>query len=286
MSAAPDISIVIVNWNVRDFLDNSIQSIKDETRGHTFEIIVVDNNSSDDSVEMLRAKHPDVKLIVNTDNAGIARANNQGMSEARGGNVCLFNPDTLVIDGAFDKLLKFLDDNPGVSAVGPKLLLGDGCTQLSCLDRFPSLWTEFCDMSRLLLLFPNSRFFAGIRMGWWDHAETRDVEMLSTACMVMRREALEAVGGMDEGFRFMYDDMDFCLRIRRSGRRIVYYPHALVRHFKGKSSGQAAAFSRRERYKGRLLYFRKHYPAPVRLVHAAMAHTHRALTLLASKAGM
>lgn len=266
----PDISVVTVNWKVKDLLDACIRSVFARTRRHGVEMIVVDNDSRDGSVEMVRDKYPAVNLIANPENSGIAKGNNLGAAASRGRYIVFLNPDTEIIDSALDDMADWLDAHPEAGAVTCKLLSADDSAQRSCCSAFPSLWTEFCDLSTLSVRFPRSRLFNGVMMVDWDYNGTREVERAATACMMVRREAVEEIGGMDERFFFMYDDVDFCRRLRLRGRRIFYVGDIRIRHYHRASSSQAAKFARAITHRGSKLYFRKHTSFPVAIIHSIM----------------
>ena len=257
-STNPDVSIVTVSWNVKDMLLECIKSIYEKTKNYSFEMIIVDNDSRDGTMDAVAEKYPEIKLIRNNFNGGIAVANNQGINASKGRFVCLLNPDTYLINNAIDILIKYLEDNSTVSAVGPKSNNPGEVIETNFYDRFPSLWTMFKDMSTLSARFPNSRIFGKYYFGNWNFDSERHVVHLATACMVLRREVIDNVGIMDEQF-FMYsDDLDFCYRITKSGRKIMYFPDAEIFHHKGASSKQNHEIPlhvRQSFYK----YFVKHY---------------------------
>jgi|WetSurMetagenome_2_1015567.scaffolds.fasta_scaffold05961_5 GT2 family glycosyltransferase len=231
-----DVSIVIVNWKVKDLLRQCLSSIGGATHDLLLEVIVVDNNSGDGSSEMIRQEFPDVRLIANTENAGFARANNQGIAISRGRYILLLNPDTIVIGKSIPAMAAFLDGNREAGAVGPKIRFPDGTIQYTCARNLPSLLTGFLDLSGLSYKFPKGRVTGSWQMGYWDHNDERDVDAISGACMMVKREVIDRIGLLDEKY-FMYgEDIDWCFRIKRGGWKIRYLPTAEITHFAGQSS--------------------------------------------------
>ena len=250
------LSVIIVNWNVRDLLRECLRSIEAGKGGLSLEIIVVDSASSDDSVAMGRSEFPSVHLIACTENVGFPRGNNLGLQEARGDYLLLLNPDTVIVDDALAVLVSYLQANPDVGVVGPQLLNPDGSVQ-SSRRRFPTVTTGFFESTWLEGLAPGilRRYYA---LDLPD-AATADVDWLTGACIMVPRSTYEAVGGMDEGY-FMYsEELDWCRRIKESGRRVVYYPAAQVIHHVGKSSEQAVTARHINFNQAKLRYFRKYH---------------------------
>lgn len=250
------LSVIIVNWNVRDLLRECLRSIEAGKGGLSLEIIVVDSASSDDSVAMVRSEFPSVHLIACTENVGFPRGNNLGLQEARGDYLLLLNPDTVIVDDALAVLVSYLQANPDVGVVGPQLLNLDGSVQ-SSRRRFPTAATGFFESTWLEGLAPGilRRYYA---LDLPD-AATADVDWLTGACIMVPRSTYEAVGGMDEGY-FMYsEELDWCRRIKESGRRVVYYPAAQVIHHVGKSSEQAVTARHINFNRAKLRYFRKYH---------------------------
>ena len=253
----PDLSIVIVNWNVRDLLHRCLRSILVNSPTCTLEIIVVDNGSSDDSVKMVRAEFPNVHLIANAENRGFPAANNQGLAIAQGRYVLLLNPDTEIVGGALATLVAFADVHPDVGIVGPQLLYPDGSVQ-SSRRRFPTLATGFLESTWLERYAPRHLLE---RYEFLDQPNdvTQDVDWLYGAALLARREAVEQVGPLDEGF-FMYsEEMDWCHRFRDAGWRVVYLPAAQIVHHEGKSSEQVIAARHIHFQTSKVRYFRKYH---------------------------
>ncbi len=253
------LSIVIVNWNSYRFLERCLQSIAETLSPAVYEVIVVDNASTDDSVSLIRSGFPAVRLIANDNNAGFARANNQGFAGSKGKYVLILNPDTVVLPQAIERLTGFLDQHPDFAAVGPKLVNADKTIQFECARNFPTLFTELFWITTLVRRFPKNKVVGRYLMSYWDHLSGREVDCLSGAGILIRREVLENINFFDEGF-FMYgEDVDLCYRVRKSGRRIYYLPEAEIIHYGGGSSrlisARAAAHDRQALQR----FFRKHY---------------------------
>lgn len=249
-----DLSIVVLNWNVRDLLERCLASLRSEH--YTLEIIVVDNASRDDSVALVRAKFPQVTLIANAENRGFTGGNNQGIAAAHGRYVMVLNPDTEVLGNALDRLVVYLDEQPDVGALGPQLLNPDRSIQ-SSRRRFPTLTTAFFESTWLQGLAPR-----GILTHYYlddvPPAHIQEVDWLNGACTVFRREVLDRVGVYDAQNFFMYsEELDLCRRVKEAGWKIVYLPEAQVVHYVGQSSDQAVAARHIYFQTSKVHYFRK-----------------------------
>jgi GT2 family glycosyltransferase len=227
-----DISVVIVGWNAKHYLELCLDSLVTAPPSRSTEIIVVDNASSDGSVEMIETRFPHVKLIRSDQNLGFAKGNNVAIRQCQGRYISLVNPDVKVLPGCLDALADFLDQNPKVGNVGPRVFNPD-MTQQSTCRRFPTLWNNFCMASGLATAFKNSRFFAGEHMFYFPHDRTLAVDVLVGCFSMVRREAFDAVGLLDEGL-FMYgDDVDWCRRAWKAGWQVVFFPGARAIHDRG-----------------------------------------------------
>lgn len=252
-----DLSIITVNWNTKDFLSQCLESIKTETKKISCEIIVVDNFSSDGSPEMMEKKFPEVTLIKNRKNEGYGRANNQGLAKARGKYILFLNSDVAVKENCLDRMFDFMEKNPEVGASSCTLTFPDGSLQHSC-RRFPSFKVFFSMMIGLRYFFPNLKIFRKYLMLDWDHSDTREVDQIMGSFMFVRRDVLDQVGSFDERYWMYFEEVDLCLRIKRSGWKIVHYPYATAVHFLSKSSEQWGKMKRREEFERSLLkYFKK-----------------------------
>ena len=251
-----DLSIVILNWNVRDLLDGCLASIRPQ--GLTLETIVVDNASTDGSVTMVRSKYPEVTVIASSINRGFTGGNNQGIAASHGRYVLVLNPDTEIVGDALERMAAYLDDHPAVGALGPQLLNADGSIQ-SSRRRFPTLATAFFESTWLQSLAPRGM----LRRYYMDDVSpdvTQEVDWLFGACTIFRREVLDDVGVYDEQNFFMYsEELDLCHRVRAAGWQIVYLPEAKVIHHSGKSSEQAVASRHIYFQSSKVHYFRKYH---------------------------
>jgi GT2 family glycosyltransferase len=253
-----DLSVVIVNWNTREFLSRCLRSVYDTTLDLDFEVIVVDNGSTDGSQDMVRRKFPAVSLIVNTENKGFAKANNQAIRRSRGRYVLLLNSDAFVCENTIEHTVAFMDGHPEAGMAGCKLLYEDGRLQPSCYA-FPTLSTEFFIAVGLDRLFPKSRLFGKYGMTYWDFDDIREVDVILGAFMMVRATAIDEVGLMDERY-FMYsEEVDWCYRFRDKGWRIYFYPHVEAVHVGGGSTRRVRAEMLVRLYGSRIEFFRKHH---------------------------
>jgi Predicted glycosyltransferases len=265
----PDLSVIIVNWNVRNLLRRCLHSILASLPACQLEIIVVDNGSTDGSPEMVRTEFPQVHLMANPDNRGFTGANNQGLAVARGRYVLLLNPDTEVVGDALETLVAFADAHPDVGVVGPQLLNPDGTVQ-SSRRRFPTLATALLESTWLQPYAPR-RLLARYYVLDRPDDEVQDVDWVTGAALMARREAVEQVGPLDEGF-FMYsEELDWCRRFRAAGWRVVYLPTARVIHHEGKSSEQVLPARHIHFQTSKIRYFRKyHGPAAAEVLRLVL----------------
>jgi len=214
-----DIAIIIVNWNTRDILGQCLQSVFASQTAKQFEVWVVDNGSSDGSKQMIKDSYPRTRLISNCDNVGFARANNQAVELSSGDYVMLLNPDTMVEKDVIEILANYLDENPEIGAVGPRLLNPDGTLQESAYPE-PTLVREFWRMFHLDRFY----YYAEYPMDSWSEKEAKEVDVLMGACLLIRRKALDQVGLLDEEFFVYSEEVDLCTRIRNYGWRISWLP--------------------------------------------------------------
>ena len=228
------ISVIMINWNT-DFTEQCLTSLTLAPSNRSIETIVVDNCSSDGSPEMVEDKFPQVRLIRSHKNLGFARANNLGIHHSSGRYISLVNSDAKVVLGCLDTLADYLDQNPAVGNVGPRVLNPDMTLQSSC-RRFPTLWNNFCSATGLASAFKGFRLFSGEHMFFFRHDRTMAVEVLVGCFWMLRRDAIKDVGLLDEDF-FMYgEDVDWCRRCWKAGWRIVFLPTAQAIHYRGGSS--------------------------------------------------
>jgi len=253
-----NLSIIIVNYNVKEFLQNLIHSIYKAGENLKYEIIIVDNASDDGSVEFLREKFPQIKLIVNNKNLGFSKANNIGLKHASGRYILLLNPDTIVQEDTFEKMINFFETTPDAGMAGCKILNPDGTLQLACRRSFPGHWTSFCKVTGLSNLFPNSRLFARYNLTYLNENETYEVDAISGSFMMIRREAYEKVGNLDEQF-FMYgEDLDWCYRMQKTGYKVYYVHNTTIIHYKGESTKRSSMDETKVFYSAMHLFVKKH----------------------------
>ncbi len=251
-----DLSIIIVNWNTRDLLAQCLESVYDTVSDLDFEVIVVDNASVDGSVELMRQNFPQVQLIVNTENKGFVRANNQALARCQGRYVLLFNSDAQALFASLDSVIQFMDEHPGAGITGVRLLNPDRSFQASYTP-FPTLWREFLILSGLgrYLIRPT---FPG-RGPEIKKGAQRIVGYVEGACLAVRREAVDQIGGLDEHI-FMYaEEVDWCYRFRQAGWEVWYLPQFPIVHYGGQSSKKHRKRMEAELYRSRVYFFRKHY---------------------------
>lgn len=251
-----ELSVVILNYNVQHFLELCLQSVVKATSHLQAEIIVVDNASADDSVSMVQTHFPQVKLIVNEGNAGFPKGNNMGVDVATGKYICILNPDTVVAEDTFDKLLEFADGKDDLGIVGPKLLDGSGRFLPESKRGVPTPWVAFTKFLELYKYFPKR--FGKYYFMQLDENEVGETEILVGAFMFMKRELYLALGGFDEGC-FMYsDDIDLSYLSMKSGHKNYYFPKTHVIHYKGESTNKDETFLRRFR-EAMNFFYRKHF---------------------------
>ncbi|WP_407180110.1 glycosyltransferase family 2 protein [Bradyrhizobium sp. STM 3562] len=253
-----DVSVVIVSWNTREILRGCLHSVFNETRQASFEVIVIDNNSHDGSAEMVRADFPAVKLIANPQNRGFAAACNQGMRLASARFVLLLNPDTLVLDDAISRCVRYADVRPDIGVVGCQVLENESRISPTGFS-FPNPLNVFLALSGLSRLFPGSRLFGRPELSWWDRNTEQDVDVVTGMFMLVRREAIAEVGLMDESYFVYGEEADWCYRFAKAGWRRVFTPCAKIVHLDGgaKSTSQASKKMFVQLQKSSMIYHRK-----------------------------
>ncbi len=255
----PLVSVVIVNYNVRDFLHNCLQSLQRSLHGMASEVIVIDNHSTDGSVEFLTPLFPEVRFIALKENLGFGKANNIGFSMSKGRYVLCLNPDTLLSEDTMEVMFDYMEQHPDVGLSGCRLLNGDGTFQLACRRGFPTPWVAFTRSFGLQSLFPKSPLFGRYNQTFRDVNETYNVDAVSGAFMLIRREALEQVQGFDPDF-FMYgEDLDICYRITQHGWNVAYVHTTSVIHFKGESTKRSSLNEVGVFYDAMAIFVRKHF---------------------------
>lgn len=254
-----DLSILIVSYNTRELTLGALRSVYRSETNCACEVIVIDNASSDGSVEAIREEFPQVKIIENRDNIGFAKANNQGIREASGRYILLLNSDTIIAPDTIETMVSFMDDRPEVGASGCKVVLPDGSLDKACRRGFPTPSASFYYISGFSKLFPNHPKFNQYHLGHLDPDEACEVDCLVGAFMLVRREAIDEVGGLDEQF-FMYgEDIDWCYRLKQAGWIIYYYPETTIVHYKGAGKKRRSRKIVYEFHRAMWLFHRKHY---------------------------
>ena len=256
----PILSVVIVSWNTRQLTLDCVSSLESTREALSTEITVVDNASSDDTVEKLRQQFPYVKVIANPENLGFARGNNIGLRICTGKYVALINSDVVVPKGCLEKMIRYLEENARIGMLGPKMILRDGSIGKSVYAS-PTVWNWFCNALGLSAVFKHSRLFGNFELADFDYNKTQDVDMLTGWLWLVRSTALDEVGVLDDQF-FMYgEDIDWPKRFRRAGWRVTYYSEAQAIHYCGASSDRAPTRFYVEMNRANLQYFRKHHGA-------------------------
>lgn len=253
------ISIVIVSYNVRDLLQQALDSLIDAAEGFTHEIFVVDNASKDHTVEMVQQKYPKVKLIVNPKNVGFSAANNQAILQAKGEYILVINPDTITSADTLHKVVNFMDAQENAGGLGVRMINGQGKFLGESKRGLPTPWAAFNKFVGLSALFPKSKFFNRYYMGWIGEFETAEIEVLAGAFMFLRKKALDQIGLFDESF-FMYgEDIDLSYRLKLAGFKNFYFPETYIIHFKGQSTRKLSWRYIRSFYGAMFIFVRKYF---------------------------
>ncbi len=268
-----DLSIIIVSYNTKDFLRKCLESLqKNLSKKLKVEIIVVDNNSSDDSTDMVKEKFPDVMLIANKENLGFSKANNLGIEKSAGKYVLFLNPDTEVPQNTVEELLNFMDGHQDCAASTGKVVMPNGELDDAAHRGFPTPWNAITHFSGLSKVFPKSKLFTGYSLGWMDIDSVHEIDACAGAFMLVRREGGKEVQWWDEDFFWYGEDLDFCYRLKQKGWKIYYVPAVSILHYKGVSGGikkhsQGISTASKEtkiratkaRFQAMRIFYRKHY---------------------------
>jgi GT2 family glycosyltransferase len=263
----PDISIVLLNYNTRELTMKAIETVYDSDMGpYTLEVILCDNASTDDIEPDVKKRFPDVLFIQNGGNVGFAGGNNPGIEKSRGRYVLLLNTDTEVAKTTLATMIKYMDDHADVGASTCKLLLMDGTIDPACHRGFPTPWAACAYYAGLERLFPNNRLFGGYHLTYLDKSTIHEVDMISGAFLLIRRSVLTQIGLLDTDYLMYGEDMDWCIRIRRAGWKIIYNPTVTILHKKKQSGRANADRARRIRTEGMFftynkLFYKKNYDA-------------------------
>jgi hypothetical protein len=267
-----DLSIVIVSYNTKEFLNNCLASIKKTAKYFTYEIVVVDNASGDGSPEMVTQEFKDVLLISNKKNLGFSKANNLGVKKSTGRYVLFLNSDTIVYENTLKYMINFMDENKNVGASTCKLVMPNGKIDDASHRGFPTPWNSFSHFTGLAKIFPKSKLFGGYNLGFGDLSKTHEIDALAGAFTLVRRKAGEEVYWWDEDYFFYGEDIDFCYKLKQKGWKIYYVPQVSILHYKGVSGGikkhsqdissanqETRVKSQKERFRAMRLFYKKHY---------------------------
>ena len=253
------LSIVIVNYNVKNLLKKCLESIFKYEKDIEFEVIVVDNNSNDHSQGMLKRDFPQVKLIENKRNLGFSRGCNQGIKQSQGRYILLLNPDTELTPGGFKKMIDFMDSKSEAGICGPKMMDQEGNLHLSCRS-FPSYLTAISSSQSILnRIFPQNLLSQKYLLKEKDHSQIREVDWVSGSCLLAKKEMLEKVGLLDERFYMYVEDVDLCYRAKMAGFSVFYFPLVAVIHHIGKSTQKKKFSMLVEHHKSMYYFYRKHH---------------------------
>ena len=259
MTSTPDISVIIVNYNVKDYLLQCLRSLNASVGSVTTEVIVVDNDSHDGSVDELQPLFPSVRWIALDENIGFGRANNVGLEHASGRYVLYLNPDTIIGADTLSVMCRFLDEHPKTGIAGCKVLNPDGSFQVACRRGLPTPWVSFCKLFGLQRLFPSSKLFAGYNLTYLPVDATYAVDALIGAFMVGRTELMRSLGGFDPAF-FMYgEDIDLCYRVQQAGFDVTYVHTTSIVHYKGESTKRSSINEVRVFYDAMEIFAKKHF---------------------------
>lgn len=254
------LSVIIVNYNVKYFIEVCLHSVFRAAEGIDAEVIVVDNNSKDDSCAMIRAKYPQVRLIENKENLGFSRANNQGVAIAQGEYILFLNPDTVMPEDFLRKMIAYMDAHPEAGSIGPRLIDGRGKYAPDGKKSFPSLSVAIFKTTGINKIFKNSTYFNKYYAVHVQEQETAEVDILSGCCMMVRRSVIDKVNGAFDEAYFMYcEDFDLCYRIQKAGYKNIYYPEVTLIHYKGESTRKATISHVRIFNDALSVFVRKHY---------------------------
>jgi GT2 family glycosyltransferase len=254
------LSVIILNYNVRYFLELCVLSVESALRNIHSEIIVVDNDSSDESCEMIKMRFPNVKLIQNSQNLGFPKGNNIGVAQAKGDYICILNPDTVVAEDTFEKVLAFAKKQNDLGMIGVKLIDGTGNFLPESKRGIPTPWVAFTKITSLYKLFPKSNLFNKYYAQHLDENQTGKVEILVGAFMFLKKALYDEVGGFDE-YCFMYsDDIDLSYMVLQKGKNNYYFHETSVIHYKGESTSKDAVYMKRFQ-EAMEFFYKKHFQA-------------------------
>lgn len=252
------LSIIIVNYNTGKLLFDCVKSIYAESGFSDFEIIIIDNASRDDSLMRLKKEYLDIRIIINKENLGFAKAVNQALDIANKEFILLLNPDTVMLSGCLEKMVTFLQNNPKAGACGPAIYKSDNNLQMSC-HHFPRLVDIFFDKSHLNKIFRKNSLFGRYQMSYWNHDSIKQVDWLTGACFMIRAALLREINGLDPRFFMFCEDIDLCIRVKEKGFKIFYLPQAKIIHHKSGSSNIVKNKPPVISWESLIIFWKKHY---------------------------
>lgn len=267
-----DLSIILVSYNTKTFIKEAIASVIATLDSISYEIIVVDNNSTDGSVDMMRTEFPSVKVVASKDNLGFGKANNRGVALSTGKYVLFLNPDTVTSPKSIKYIYDFMEAHPEAGAATCKLVMLNGEIDYATHRGFPTPWNSLAYFSGLTKLFPHVKIFSGYTQGWKDMNTVHEVDAIAGAFMFVRRTAGEEVKWWDEDYFFNGEDLDFCFNLREKGWKIFYVPDVSLLHYNGVSGGtkkgtqnittadiKTKQFITKHRFDAMKIFYKKHY---------------------------
>ena len=253
-----DLSIIIVNYHHSHILGDCLESVYRTIEKIQFEIILVDNSSTDGGLESILKNYPVIRFIKNSENAGFARANNQGAKIASGDFLLFINPDTIVIEDAIESMLDYIRSDSSIGILGPKVLNSDQTVQYSC-RKFPTIWSGlFNRYSLTTKLFPNNRYSRDYLMLDYDHNSIRSVDWVSGCCMMMSKSTFKKANGFDENYFLFTEDVDLCQVIKKKGLRVIYFPDVKIFHKISSSNARSTPQMIIKRHQGMIYYNQKY----------------------------
>jgi GT2 family glycosyltransferase len=275
-ATARRLSIVIPTYNAHEWIQGCIDSINlhRPAAANDYEIIVVDDKSSDDTIGIVRAQFPEVRLFANDRNIGFGKTVNVGLKAAGGDYILVLNNDTWMHAGALDAMIAYLDAHPDVGIVGPKVLSGDGTLQQQCRRRIPTPAAALLYFTGVARMFPKNPKVAGYLMTAADETQTTEVDSVSGACLMVRRAVLAAIHGFDPEYYLYGEDMDFCWRTKLAGWKVVYHPEAVITHFGGQGgTGKKKIYATIEWHRAMWIFYRKHRAPTAAMPERALVYS-------------
>jgi len=254
-----DLAVIIVNYNVKDLLRKCLNSIFDFQKDLSFEVMVIDNHSEDQSTRMLKEKFPQVKLLENNRNLGFSAACNQGIRKSRGRYILLLNPDTEFTCGGISEMVEFMDSHPQVGICGPRMIDPQAKVLFSCRS-FPSYLTAISSGQSIVnRLFPHNPLSRKYLLKDQNQSQKREVDWVSGSCLLTKREVFEKIGLLDELFFMYVEDVDFCYRAKNAGFSVYYFPNVEIIHHIGESTKKRKLLMQVEHHRSMYYFYRKHY---------------------------